>query len=53
MYGLLHSMTTSGMPLTKSTMSGTTYLCACPPGSSTRNWLIARNSLRSGCSQSM
>ena len=53
MYGLLHSTTTSGMPFTNSTTSGTMNFLACPPGSSTRNWLIARKSLFSGLSQSM
>ena len=52
--GLLHSITTSGMPFTKSTMSG--MMKSRPPaaqGGSTRNWLTTRKSLRSGCSKSM
>ncbi len=49
--GLLHSTTTMGMPLTKSTMSGAIKVL--PPGTSTRNWLIARKSFRSGFSKSI
>ena len=48
MVGLLHSMTASGRPFTKVTMSGMT--CFFDP--STRYWRVTIHSLRSGRSKS-
>ena len=48
----LHSMTTSGMPFTNSTMSGMMKSLTAP-GVSMRNWLMARKWFRSGWSKSI